>query len=208
VIALNENQSEALAELINLAFGLTGAKLSEISGHRLVLTPPVVASHRIGDLARGLDVFASGEVVSVHQAFSGPFSGRAILFLNRDGALTLSHLLSEEHLQGQLLDTSTDEILCEIGNMLLSACLGVFGNLLQIHVNFSVPQLHQDSFPEFLASLAVTPNDLQYAVVINSLFRVRENGVDRPLAIILGISSLEQLAQAIDQWAGTEAATH
>jgi chemotaxis protein CheC len=208
MIRLNEHQSEALAELINLAFGLTGAKLSEISGYRLVLTPPVVASHRMSDLAGGLSIFASGEVVSVHQAFSGPFSGEAILFLNHDGALTLSNLLVEEHLHAKLLDTSTGEILCEIGNMLLSACLGVFSNLLQIHVNFSVPQLHQDSFPQFVASLATAPSELQYAVVISSLFRVSENGVDRPMAIILGVSSLEQLAQAVDQWAGTEAATH
>jgi hypothetical protein len=84
VIALNEQQSEALAELINLAFGLTGAKLSEISGHRLVLAPPVVVSHRIGDLAGELNVFASGEVVAVHQAFSGPFSGVAIFLLTND----------------------------------------------------------------------------------------------------------------------------
>jgi len=205
--ALNEYQSESLAELINLAFGLTAAKLLEISGYRLALAPPVVASHRIKDLEKTLNRFADAEVVSVHQAFDGPFSGEAILFLNHDGALTLSNLLAEEQLQSPRLSTPSGEILCEIGNMLLSACLGVFGNLLQVHIDFSVPQLHEQSFSQFLALLAVVPIKAQYTIVISSLFRIREDGVDRPLVIILGISSLEPLAQAVDQWAGTEAAT-
>ena len=55
--ALNERQSEALAELINIAFGLTAANLSEISGHRVRLDPPTISSHPIGGLAERLAVF-------------------------------------------------------------------------------------------------------------------------------------------------------
>src|SRR5437868_4634108 len=99
MIALNERQSDALAELINIAFGLTAAKLSEISGHRVLLAPPTIASYPIAGLAKEMDVFASGELVSIHQVFTGPFSGDAILCLNSEGAVRLSNLLVEEHLQ-------------------------------------------------------------------------------------------------------------
>ncbi len=204
MIALNERQADALAELINVAFGLTAAKLSEISGQRVLLEPPTIASHPIEGLARDLEVFSAGEVVSVHQVFSGPFSGDAILCLNSEGAVKLSNILIEEHLQSKQLDTSASEILTEIGNMLLSACLGVFGNLLQMHVSFSVPVLHRYSLQQFLNSLTVAGVEVRHAVVINSSFKIRESGIAGRIAIILSVSSLERLIQAVDQWEGTQ----
>jgi chemotaxis protein CheC len=204
MIALSERQSDALAELINVAFGLTAAKLSEISGHRVLLEPPSIASHPIEGLAKDLALFATGEVISVHQIFSGPFSGDAILCLNSEGAVRLSNLLVEGAPQSKQLDTDGAEILTEIGNMLLSACLGVFGNLLQLHVSFSVPVLHRDLLQQFLNSLTIAGDDLRHAVVIDSSFKIRENGVAGRIAIILSVSSLERLIQAVDQWEGNQ----
>ena len=202
MIGLNENQSDALAELINIAFGLTAAKLSEISGHRVVLEPPIIVSHPIEGLAKDMDLFSTGEIVSVHQVFSGVFSGDAILCLNAEGAVRLSNILVEESLQSKQLDTTNAEILTEIGNMLLSACLGVFGNLLQMHVSFSVPELHRESLQQFLNSLVVSGKEVKYAVVINSSFKIQDSQVAGRIAIVLGVSSLERLIQAIVQWEG------
>ena len=204
MIALTERQADALAELINIAFGLTASKLSEISGYRVVLDPPIIASHPMEGLARELELFAAGEVASVHQVFTGPFSGDAILLLNYEGAVTLSNLLVEEHFRSQRLDSSAREILTEVGNMLLSACLGVFGNLLHMHVSFSIPQLHLDSLHHFLTSISIGGNELLYAVVITSTFNIREQGVDGRLVIVLGVSSLEVLIQAIGRWEGSQ----
>jgi len=202
MIGLNENQSDALAELINIAFGLTAAKLSEISGRRVVLEPPIIVSHPIEGLAKDMDLFSTGEIVSIHQVFSGVFSGDAILCLNAEGAVRLSNILVEESLQSKQLDTSNAEILTEIGNMLLSACLGVFGNLLQMHVSFSVPELHRESLQQFLNSLVVSGEEVKYAVVINSSFKIQDSEVAGRIAIVLGVSSLERLVQAIVQWEG------
>src|SRR5882672_5769411 len=116
MIRLTERQADALTELVNIAFGLTAAKLSEISGHRVLLETPIIAIHPMDALARELGLFVTGEVATVHQVFTGPVSGDAILFLNYEGAVKLSNLLVEEHLRSQRLDSSTDEILTEVGN--------------------------------------------------------------------------------------------
>jgi len=200
MIALNERQSDALAELINVAFGLTAAKLSEISGYRVLLDPPTISSHPIEGLVKDLDLFSTGEVISIHQVFSGSFSGDAILCLNTEGAVRLSNILLEGPLQSKQLESSGAEILTEIGNMLLSACLGVFGNLLQLHVSFSVPELHRDLLQQFLNSLTIAGEDLRHAVVINSSFNISDGGVAGRIAIVLSVSSLERLIQAVDHW--------
>jgi hypothetical protein len=71
--------------------------------------------------------------------FHRTVSGDAYLCVNPEGAVKLSNILIEGPSQSQQLDSSGAEILTEIGNMLLSACLGVFGNLLQLQFSFSVP---------------------------------------------------------------------
>ena len=200
---LTHRQHDALTELVNIAFGLTAAKLSEISGHRVLLQAPIVDIHPMDALARELGLFLTGEVATVHQVFSAPVSGDAILFLNYDGAVKLSNLLVEEHLS-QRLDSSTGEILTEVGNMLLSACLGMFGNLLQVHVTFSMPLLHLDSFQRFLTSISIGGDELRHAVVITASFDIFAQGVDGRVVIVLGVSSLERLIQAVERWEGSQ----
>src|ERR1051326_3982690 len=116
---LSERQHDALTELVNIAFGLTASKLSEISGNRVVLEVPVIAIHPVGALARELGLFVTGDVATVHQVFTGSVSGDAILFLNYQDAVRLSNLLVEGNLQSRSFDSATGEILTEIGHMLL-----------------------------------------------------------------------------------------
>jgi len=204
MISLTERQADALTELVNIAFGLTAAKLSEISGHRVVLQAPILAIHPMDALARELRMFISGEVASVHQVFSGPVSGDAILFLNYESAVKLSNLLVDDHPLSQGLDSSTGEVLTEVGNMLLSACLGMFGNLLQVHVTFSMPRLRLDSLERFLASISIGGDELQHAILIATSFNIFAQGVDGLIVIVLGVSSLERLIQAVERWEGSE----
>jgi len=204
MISLTERQADALTELVNIAFGLTAAKLSEISGHRVVLQAPILAIHPMDALARELRMFVSGEVASVHQVFAGPVSGDAILFLNYESAVKLSNLLVDDHPLSQGLDSSTGEVLTEVGNMLLSACLGMFGNLLQVHVTFSMPRLRLDSLERFLASISIGGDELQHAIVITTSFNIFAQGVDGLIVIVLGVSSLERLIQAVERWEGSE----
>jgi chemotaxis protein CheC len=200
MMALNARNTDALTELINIAFGLTAAKLSEISGCRVLLDVPVIAIHPIDALARELSPFVTGPAASVHQVFSGPISGDAILLLNHKGAVKLSNLLVEEHLRSESFDSSTGEILTEIGNMLISACLGMFGNLLEVHVKFSIPQLHLDSLEHLLTSISVAGDELRYAVVITTPFNIFAQGVEGRIVIVLGVSSLDRLVQAVERW--------
>ena len=78
MIALTERQTDALTELINIAFGLTASKLSEISGCRVLLDAPIIGIHPMAALAAELRRFVTGPAASVHQVFSGPISGDAI----------------------------------------------------------------------------------------------------------------------------------
>ena len=196
---LTERQSDALSELINIAFARTGAALSELTGHRVLLNPPSVAVYRAEELRGALGKFVPGDVASIHQVFAGPIAGDALLLLNYEGALQLTDLLTDGHKPSSFLDESAREVLTEVGNILLNACLGMFGNLLNVHVTFSVPRLHIETLDELIESTTMD-KAMHFALVIYTAFQIRDSSVRGFLVIVLSVASLDRLIQEVDAW--------
>ena len=197
---LTDRQTDALAELINIAFARTGAALSELSGHRVILNPPEVAVYRTEELRPALAKFVPGDIAYIHQVFAGPVAGDALLLLNYAGAVQLTDLLTDEEQPSVFLDESAREVLTEVGNILLNACLGMFGNLLNVHVTFSVPRLHLETLDELIDSTTSDKTEMHYALVVYTAFQVRDSSVKGFLVIVLSVGSLDRLIQEVDAW--------
>ncbi|HET8675441.1 MAG TPA: chemotaxis protein CheC [Blastocatellia bacterium] len=197
---LSERQNDALAELINIAFSRTAASLSELTGHRVMLDVPKVAIYPIGELTTRLSEFLPAELASVHQVFTGPLTGDALLLLNYDGAVMLTELLTDEAIHSHRLNESAREVLTEVGNILLNACLGMFGNLLQVRISFSVPRLHLETLASMVKSLVIDKEELRYALVVYTAFRVRDSAISGFLVIALSVVSLDRLIQEVEKW--------
>jgi chemotaxis protein CheC len=197
---LTERQSDALAELINIAFSRTASSLSDLTGQRVLLDVPKVAIHQINALVEELNVYLPAEIATVHQVFSGPLTGDALLLLSYDGAVMLTDLLTDEHAHSTRLDESAREVLTEVGNILLNACLGVFGNLLDVRVSFSVPRLHLETVEQMVNSLISGQDDVRYALVVYTAFRLRDSAVSGYLVIALSVASLDRLIHEVERW--------
>ncbi|HEX8501039.1 MAG TPA: hypothetical protein VF659_10670 [Pyrinomonadaceae bacterium] len=202
---MNDRQRDAISELINIAFARTGAALSELTGHRVLLNAPEVTVHPTAGLPAALAKFIPGEIASIHQVFGGPVAGDALLLLNHDGAVHLTDLLTDGGAApSSRLDESAREVLTEVGNILLNACLGMFGNLLDVRVSFSVPRLHLETLDELLASLITDGGEPQYALVVYTGFLVRDSSVKGFLVMVLNVTSLDRLIQEVDAWEGRQ----
>jgi chemotaxis protein CheC len=197
---LTERQQDALTELINIAFSRTAASLSELTGHRVVLDVPNVAIYPVSELTAKLAAFIPAELASVHQIFTGTLTGDALLLLNYEGAVTLTDLLTDEAIHSNRLNESAREVLTEVGNILLNACLGVFGNLLQVRISFSIPRLHLETLNHLIKSLVIEKDELRYALVVYTAFRVRDSAISGYLVIALSVVSLDRLIQEVESW--------
>lgn len=195
-------QKDAIIELINIAFSRTAASLSELTNNRVDLDVPQIELRPIAELAGALGQFVQGDVATVHQIFHGTVGGDALLVLDHAGALKLVSLLTGDGEENTVrLGAAAKEVLSEVGNILLNACLGVFGNLLSIRVGFTVPRLNVDDLGTFVGSIVVGKDELQYALIVGARFRVRGSEVRGCLVLVLGISSLNLLTDAVENWA-------
>ena len=200
-MTLTDDQKDAVTELVNIAFSRTAAALSELTGNRVELTVPEVSAHPIGGLLPALGRFVRGDVATVHQIFGGPVSGDAFLLLDIDGAARLVDLLTDAGAPTGEMGSSAREVLAEVGNILLNACLGVFGDLLQVRFTFAVPRLHLEALGSMLGSLVIENDELRHALLVGARFRVRASEVTGCMVLVLGITSLDLFVKAIEEWA-------
>ena len=194
-------QQDAVTELINIAFSRAAASLSDLTKCRVDLEVPEVSVHKVAEIADSVGRFVKGDVATVHQVFTGPVAGDAFLLLNFDGAVHLVDLLTDTRSSGGTLGASAREVITEVGNILMNACLGVFGNLLQVRFTFSVPKLSLDDLSFMVQSLVIANDALQHALVVGARFRIRDSEVTGCLILVLGIASFELFLKAVEEWA-------
>jgi chemotaxis protein CheC len=193
-------QKDALTELINIGYGRAASALSELTGFRVTLEVPRISVHTIEAVGPLLARIVDGEVASVNQVFNGPISGNALLMLDEHAARVLSRLLSDDDSLLGSFDAAGREIITEVGNILLNACLGVFGNLLQVQVTFAVPRLQVADVGSVMQSVTVDAQELRYGLMIHTRFHLRASNVTGYLVIVLGITSLDRMLRELENW--------
>lgn len=202
---LNTVQHDALVELLNIGFGRAGASLSKLTQQRVLLDVPQVDIHPVTHLMQSLSRLVDERVASVHQVFSGPVAGDALLLLDPIAATTLTELLTDVRSLSLDLDPSTREVFTEVGNVVLNACIGTFGNMLSIPMAFSVPDVDVSSVTTVIDRLVESGDALRYALVVTAGFRLRESAVTGYVVIVLTVQSLKRLLDALDRWQSIQA---
>lgn len=197
---LNSVQHDALVELLNIGFGRAGASLSKLTQQRVLLDVPQVAIHPVSHLNQSLGRLVDERVASVHQVFSGPVAGDALLLLDPIAAATLTELLTDVPALSLDLDPSTREVFTEVGNIVLNACIGTFGNMLEVPVSFSVPDVDVTSMTSVIDRMMETGDAFRYALIITAGFRLRDSAVTGYVVIVLTVQSLKRLLDALDRW--------
>lgn len=195
---LDEHQLDALRELFNVGMHRAAASLSDLTHQRIVVELPKVWVVPIDQIQEQLKGLVGEELATVHQIFSGPMAGDAVLLLEYEKAALLTRLMTDGQVGGAgRLDQSAREVLAEVGNIVLGACLSAFGDMLKVGVSFSVPRLHVESLAGVLRSLHVDSDELRYAVISGTKFRLSQLEVDGYLIVAVGVTSLTRIMTAL-----------
>lgn len=194
---LNETELDALSELVNIGFGRAANALSTLVGRRVLLEAPQVSVYPINELEKVLADLGKSEITNVHQVFRGKLAGDAMLLMDASSASILVDLLAGGSGKPHDLDASDRETLVETGNILLNAFIGSFGNLLRVHIIFTVPRLKLESLKDMLTTLSVDNREVEYALIVRIHFRLAQGDVSGYMVIVMGIQSLETLFEAM-----------
>lgn len=199
---LTPMQKDVLTEVINIGFGRAASTLSTLTGKRVVLQVPEISLLSTEEMETILGTDDNSEVTTIQQIFTGKVTGSALLVLNQDSASILVDLVSGGTGEKRRLMASDREALEEIGNILLNAYVGSFGNILNINLRFLVPRIQNQNFASVLDSLAVDQAIPSSVLLVKTEFFVGQGQISGYVIVIMGIESLETLIKAMDEMAG------
>ncbi len=198
---LNDVDTDALTELFNIGLHRAAASLSELTSQRVLVDLPRLWVCPLKDLKGTLNQLLTGELATVHQIFGGSVSGDAVLLLEYEKAALLASVMTEGQVAGDgHIDASAREVLAEVGNIVLGACLSAFGNMLKVSVSFSVPRIHIESLDGLLHSLTEAA-DIQYAMIATTRFRLSSQEVGGYMIFVIGMNSLEHVNRILTEQA-------
>ncbi len=194
--SLSENQRDILTESINIGFGRAAASLSILIGHKVLLEVPKISVISVPELNQAM-LETYKQLVGVHQHFSGGLHGDVILFMEMDIASVFIDLLSGGPGSPRRLTPSDREALLEVGNILLNAYIGSFGNLMNTQINISVPQLHLNALNRIFKDIQDSEAN-HHVLLVWTKFLLHNGTVAGHVALILDGESLDSLFQLIE----------
>jgi chemotaxis protein CheC len=193
-------QKDSLTELLNIGYARAASALSDLTGQRITLAVPDVTIHRMDRITPTLQEVVEGEVICVNQMFGGPICGNAVLLFEQSSAVILAELLTGVAPKRGKLDESAREVINEVGNIVLNACLGSFGNMMEMNIKFTVPQVQVNEVQEILKSMRIAEERLTYAMMVRTRFDIRASNVSGFLVILLGVTYLDRLLKSLEKW--------
>ena len=198
MIELTDFERDSLVELFNIGLHRAAAALSDLTGKRIEVELPRLWIVPVAEVESILVAVVEGDLATVHQIFRGPIAGDAVFLLEYEKAATLARLLSDgEAALGGRVDQAAREVLSEIGNIILGACLSAFGDVLKVSVSFSVPRIQIESLTGMLRSISLGSGGLEYALVAATRFEMQSHEVGGYLVVAVGVNSIKAMATAM-----------
>ena len=193
---LDELQRDALSELFNIGVGRAAAALSKIVKSEVALSVPDV---ELVPALQVRDTLMDGgrRFSSVSQRFTGPFDADAILIFPENNALVIVSRMLGQQLTPEELSEYEQEAMCEVGNIILNACISAMADLFRVEFNGGLP-LHRYGDGQSLA-IGNDPGE-GYVLVLKVALTIHQEQVEGHLLYLLGVHSLQRLFDCLENY--------
>ncbi len=185
---LNQDQTDTVTELMNIASGRAANALAGILKQRVQIE--LLDLHFLG--REGMKTFLVEELgligSAVEQGFKGDINGSALLLLTHEHAAKMVEALLKENRDLASLTNAKQAVLGEVGNIILNACIAILCNQINKRVRFNIPNvLVNRSGAEIARELTEERNEKLEAIVLKSRMRVGEIETIVYILIVLAI---------------------
>jgi len=200
-LQLTDDQREALQEVTNIGMGQAGAALAALLDTFVTLSVPRIQLVEVAELSKSLRVMVhdAQDVTAVRQSFQSDISGEAIVIYGPEGCRELWDLMGYEP-SDDAPGTSTErELLFDVANVLVGACVCSVFELLGRSLSFSRPTLIGEKVPlDYLLQQGTLPWGMALLVEVN--FSLEKRQFTAHLVTLMAEDSIRQMKAALDHF--------
>jgi chemotaxis protein CheC len=201
-----ELEIDALREIMNISFGNAAADLSDIIDIYIKLNVPDIKIIEIPKLPEYIrnEITDFKNCSIVEQEYHGDFSGLAFLIfpygVERELISFFQNSNSRNFESDELIELER-EVLMEIGNILIGACIGKLIELIESKVSYLPPHtIIGDKFQDLFLQGHFTECDV--AITMKTNFSFQDRNVSGYLFLINSQKSIPHLKKALLKFLG------
>lgn len=188
---------DALTEVFNIGAGRAASSLSEIVGDVVKLSMPSVDVKRSCDVNSIINAPDSDRFGAVSQNFSGAFDADALLLFTEEHALEIVRDMMGSQMSVEDLAEFEQEAMCELGNIILNACISSMADMLHITLDSSLPSYRVATASEIFEGICQR-DELPYVLILHIDLNIEKRQSAGHLIFLLNMKSLENLIVQLD----------
>ncbi len=197
MIELDDLQRDALSEMFNIGVGRAASSLSLIVHDEVELTAPGIMFMNPSEVSAQVTGGDSHQLSMVSQNYSGPFDAKAMLLFPEENALTIVGLMIGSNMSPEELSDFAQEAMCEVGNIILNACISAMADLFEVEFEGSLPE-HQLGDGDALDLGG--DGGSHVVLVLQVALNVRKSEIKGNLLFLMSVSSLNELLSCLNRY--------
>lgn len=136
---LNEDQRDALQELMNVAMGQAADRLARLTETFVTLSVPLIHSVALTNASLLEQLMLAGQpAIITRQSFLGRLRGEVMVCFGENGAEQLADLMGYEDVEK---NSTQDELMLDVTNILTGACINGLAQQVDIKVSYGSPSM-------------------------------------------------------------------
>ncbi|MDP2783404.1 MAG: chemotaxis protein CheC [Sulfurimicrobium sp.] len=195
---LSADQRDALQEITNVAMGQAGASLATTLDTFITLSIPRITIVDVAEVANSMCelIGRNAEVTAARQSFNGYLRGEVLVIYGQDGCNDLADLMGYDD---ELDRAAEQELLLDVSNVLVGACLCGIAEQLRTELSFSAPSLIGEKMP---VDALLRPEKLNWshALLMEVNFRLEERNFTAHLVMLMPEEAIDRMRGVIDDF--------
>lgn len=193
---LSEDQRDALQEITNIGMGRAGDSIARIFHEFVELSVPLIQTvEGSGIAAKITELVGDKDVSGVRQAFHGSLRGEVLVIYDHQHCNQLAGLLGYEPEADA--SVSNTELLLDVTNVLVGACLSGMAEQLQVEMGFSAPSLMGTHGPSW-SLLQAEQITTEYALFVEVNFTLERHSFHCHLIILMSDAQIALIERAVN----------
>lgn len=200
--ALSAQQQEVIEEVLNIGLGRAAMSLSSILDDEVLLNASNVHLSNL-NTGKALDIIKkSGEInmVSVAQNISGDLDTLGLVLFPESKAVEIVQRMVPQNAIHQGVVKYEHEVMSEVSNIILNACVSALSNMLRLSLGSSLPVHHMGDCESVTLDNPAHPIKL----LINLDIVIAMQPMPGFLTFSFSTTALGKLLQAVEQYNESE----
>ncbi|PID58402.1 MAG: chemotaxis protein CheC [Ignavibacteriae bacterium] len=195
-----ENKIDILKETLNIGVGRAAGILSDMLKKPIKLNVPEILILDINRLNSFYSQVFNEKLSLIKLEFNGPINGNSCLIFPTQSAKKLVKILMDEldeNDNNMEIDMLEEGTLTEVGNILLNGIMGSIANLMEDHLDYTVPHYRVDSILNIINESLKPIND--NVILAKTKFDIESLEISGDVLLLLEGPGLDKLTSYLSK---------